>query len=151
LATSGWLETAPGRPCYCKWSLSESEWRQITDKLTADNNDRIYYRAVTCTVPTGSGIPCVLRQLFYRGPVEYPNPSASHVRWSTRPADGLFGDVEPPFAVVNQWGTAPFPSSYVTDESVGPLPFDLPPPPQPVPKPRVPPVPPIAPVIGTEG
>ncbi len=149
LATSGWLETSSLRPCYCKWSLPLADWFEITLKLEAHHKDRIYYRAVTCTVPPGSGTPCLSKLQLYRGPVEYPNPAASHVRWSTKPANGLFGYVQPPYAIVNQWGTYPPAVIRALEAHPERLPFNVPPPPQepPTPRPRWPGPPPPGPLV----
>jgi hypothetical protein len=144
LKTSGWREISPPQACYSHWILNGSEWQDITDKLAADQKDRIYYRVTTCTVATGSGTSCTLpghtgagrpggREIPHGSPLilddrpidlgnldlgsfdpaipgpGIPNPNASHIRHSTRPANGLFNNVQPPYAIVNQRGTYPSP------------------------------------------
>jgi hypothetical protein len=123
LKTSGWLLTSSSKPCYSNWSLTDFEWQDITDKLAADGKDRIYYRVITCTVEPGSGTPC-----FQHG--IHPVLLGGHIRDSTAPANGLFGQVQPPYAFVNKWGTYPpfhaLPGIVLTDAFAR---FDLPFPP----------------------
>lgn len=105
LVHSGWLHTSSTRPCYCNWSFTQAEWKSITDRLLDAGRDRLYYRVITCRTPTFAinATPCVR---YGYNPVsgeriELPGWLASNLRRSTRPANGLFGKVAPPFAILD--------------------------------------------------
>jgi hypothetical protein len=66
------------------------------------------------------------------------HPDAQNVRYSTKPANNLFGQVQPPYAIVNQWGTFP-PLSTTVGLSYEQLKTLLPE--------RLPPIPPLPPVL----
>jgi len=150
LTTSGWLETFPFRPCYCNWVLTSAEWDTITQKLEADQKNRIYYRVTTCLVPPGSRTPCIQQPSisgFSGGttlvPGGFVRAPARHIRHSTAPANGLFGEVPPPYATLNKWGRIPMLTDSLTLNKPETFQlFDIPVPPHQVPllpHPSVPP------------
>ena len=102
LVDSGWLQTSTLRPCYCNWTLTQADWSKILEKLQAGGNNQLYYRLVTCRTPPGSGSPCIysIYNLFTDTRIEMPGWAATNIRRSLSPANGLFGTVSPPFAIV---------------------------------------------------
>lgn len=109
--TSGWLETSPTSPCYFKWTPTDAEWTNIVIRLQTQNfiglqpqnTNRLYYRVTTCKVPPGSGTPCLIF-VNHPGAIYIQNQAASHIRYSTSPANGLFGHAPPPYAIVENCG-----------------------------------------------
>ena len=125
LATSGWLETSPLRPCYCNWTFSVAEWNAITKKLAMDNKDRFYYRLKTCRGSVSDLVFVTYGANTCESPVAHPL-SNYRTRISTRPANGMFGDFPPPYAIVNASGTYPWVGSSALPEN---FPFEVTPPP----------------------
>jgi hypothetical protein len=110
LATSGWLETYPLQPCYCKWTFTTAQWTAVTQQLATDQKDRFYYRVKTCKGTTSDLFFTTYGANSCDNFFANPLLNDKRQRISTRPANGLFSniDIPPPYAIVNAAGTYPW-------------------------------------------
>ena len=104
LASSGWLEVnrnAWRKPanCHDTWEMSDVQWSHVVMELSLQGKDQLYYRVTT------------------------QDENGENERTSLRPANGLWGDVPAPYAIVNGTGSPfadlpPFPVDWPLEQPI---------------------------------